>query len=63
MTIKRLKEVDKNLVCKMWPFINHYVVSIKDIYFNNDDLIIVYELIDIFLYAITSILQDRFKPF
>jgi hypothetical protein len=56
VAIKRLKGVDKNSVCEMRLFINHHVVNIKDMYFDNDDLVIIYKLIDIFLYAITNIL-------
>jgi hypothetical protein len=56
VVIKRLKEVNKNLVYKIQPFINDYIISIKDMYFNNNDLVIIYKLIDIFLHTITSIL-------
>lgn len=54
--IKRLKKIDKNLMCEMRLFTNDYVINIKDMYFNNDDLIIVYKLMNIFLRAIINIL-------
>jgi hypothetical protein len=53
--IKRLKEVNKTLVYRMRPFINDYLVNVKDIYFDNNDLVIIYELIDILLHVIISI--------
>jgi hypothetical protein len=39
------------------------VVNIIDMYFNKDDLIIIYKPIDVSLRAVTSILQGPFKAF
>jgi hypothetical protein len=63
MTIKKLERIGKRLIHKMRPFTSDSVVNIKDMYFNNDDLIIIYEPMHISLRQITGILQDPFKPF
>lgn len=63
VAIKRLRGVDKNSAYGMQPFTNDHVVSIEDMYFDNDDLVIIYEPMDISLRAVTSIVQGPFKPF
>jgi hypothetical protein len=56
MAIKRLKRIDKRLTYRMRPFTSDNIINIKDIYFNNEDLVIIYKLIYISLRQITSIL-------
>lgn len=56
VAIKRLKGIDKSLKYRMRPFISDYIVNIRDIYFNNDDLVIIYEQIDRSLRDISGIL-------
>jgi hypothetical protein len=63
VAIKRLKGVDKNSAYLMRLPKNDHVVNIKDMYFDKDDLVIIYESMDISLRAVTSILQGPFKPF
>jgi hypothetical protein len=56
VAIKRLERIDKRLTHRMRPFISDSVVNIKDIYFDNDDLVIIYEPMHISLREITGIL-------
>lgn len=64
VTIKRLNDgVDKSLIRGIRPFISDYVVNIRESYFDSDDLVIIYEQMDISLRSVTSILQAPFKPF
>jgi hypothetical protein len=62
MAIKRLVGVRKMLLYKIKPFTSDYVVSIREIYFENNDLIIIYERIDVSLRHVISILQAPFQP-
>lgn len=62
VTIKRLHSVRKGSMRKIQPFTSEHVVSIRDKHFENDDLVIIYERIDVSLRHVTSILQDPFKP-
>ena len=48
---------------KIAPFRNDYVVSIIETYFDSEDMVIIYEHMDISLRNLTSILQGPFKPF
>jgi hypothetical protein len=56
IAIKRLKRIDKRLTYRMRPFISDSIINIRDIYFNNDDLVIIYKLIHISLRQIIGIL-------
>jgi hypothetical protein len=49
MAIKRLIKVYKMLLYKIKPFISDYIISIKEIYFKNNNLVIIYKLIDVSL--------------
>jgi hypothetical protein len=49
MAIKRLVRVCKMLLRKIKPFISDYIISIKEIYFKNNNLIIIYKRMDILL--------------
>jgi hypothetical protein len=61
--IKRFKGIDQSSTRKIPPFRSDYGVNIKETYFDNDDIVIVYEQMDISLRNVTSILQGPFKPF
>ena len=63
VAIKRLKGIDKSSTRRMRSFTSDHVVSIRDIYFDNDDLVIVYEKMYKSLRDITGILQGPLKPF
>jgi hypothetical protein len=64
VTIKRLKDIiNKSLIYKIQHFISDYVVNIRELYFDKDDLVIIYKQMDISLRHITNILQALFKPF
>jgi serine/threonine protein kinase len=63
VAIKRFKGIDQSSTRKIPPFRSDHVVNIKETYFDNDDMVIVYEQMDISLRNVTSILQGPFKPF
>jgi hypothetical protein len=56
VAIKRLERIDKPLTHRIRSFISNSMVNIRDIYFDNDDLVIIYEVIYILLRQITGIL-------
>jgi hypothetical protein len=62
VAIKRLIGVRKRLLRRIKPFASDHVVSIKETYFENDDLVIIYERMDVSLRHVTSILQGPFQP-
>jgi hypothetical protein len=49
VAIKRLVKVRKMLLYKIKPFISDYVISIKEIYFKNNNLVIIYKRINVSL--------------
>ena len=61
--IKRLKDMNKSLTCKIWLFTSNHVINIRDVYFDNDDIIIFYEEMNITLQNFISILQNFFTSF
>jgi hypothetical protein len=64
VAIKRLNiGIDKSLIRGIQPFTSDHVVNVRESYFDNDDLVIIYEQMDISLRYVTSILQAPFKPF
>jgi len=63
VAIKRFKGIDKSSMRKIKPSRNNYVVSIIETYFEGENMVIVYEHMDISLRNVTSILQGPFKPF
>jgi hypothetical protein len=63
VAIKRLKGIDKSSTNRMRPFTSDHVVNIRDVYFDNDDLVVIYEKMDKSLRDIAGILQGPFKPF
>jgi hypothetical protein len=62
VAIKRLVGVRKMLLRRIKPFTSDHVVSIRETYFENDDLVIIYERMDVSLRHVTSILQAPFQP-
>jgi hypothetical protein len=63
VAIKRLNGIDKSLTRRLRPFISDYIVNVREAYIDYDDLIIVYEQMDISLRYITGLLPSPFKPF
>jgi len=63
VAIKSLKGVDKSSMRGVRSFTSDYVVNIIETYFDNDDLVIIYQKMDISLRRITSILEGPLKPF
>jgi hypothetical protein len=63
VAIKRFKGINKSSMHKIAPFKNDHVVSIIETYFDGEDMVIIYEQMDISLRNVTSILQGPFKPF
>jgi serine/threonine protein kinase len=62
VAIKRLRGIRKGSMRRIRPFTSDHVVSIRDKHFENDDLVIIYERMDVSLRHVTGILQDPFKP-
>jgi len=62
VAIKRLIGVRKRPLRRIKPFTSDHVVSIRETYFENDDLVIIYERMDVSLRHVTSILQGPFQP-
>jgi hypothetical protein len=49
VAIKRLNGIDKSLAHRLQPFISDYIVNVREVYINHDDLVIVYKQMDISL--------------
>jgi hypothetical protein len=47
--IKRLIRACKRLLHRIKPFISNYIISIKEIYFENNNLVIIYKRINVSL--------------
>ena len=62
VAIKRLIGARKRLSRRIKPFTSDHVVSIRETYFENDDLVVIYERMDVSLRHVTSILQGPFQP-
>jgi hypothetical protein len=63
VAIKRLNGIDKSSARRLRPFTSDHVVNVREAYIDHDDLVIVYEHIDISLRHITGLLSSPFKPF
>jgi hypothetical protein len=63
VAIKRFQGIDKSSMRKITLSRNNYVVSIIETFFEGENMVIVYEHMDISLRNVTSILQGQFKPF
>jgi hypothetical protein len=62
VAIKRFNGIRKSSMRRIQPFTSDYVVSIRETYFENDDLVVIYERMDVSLRHVTGILQGPFKP-
>jgi hypothetical protein len=49
VTIKRFNRIRKSLIHKIQPFISNYVISIKETYFKNNNLVVIYKQINVLL--------------
>jgi len=49
VAIKRVKRVDKSPVNRITPFTSDYLVQIRNMYKDGDEIVIVYEIIDVTL--------------
>jgi hypothetical protein len=61
VAIKRLKGLNKASKPRIKPVTSKQVVELKDMFFEDDDLVIVYEQMEISLRAITGIVPGTFK--
>jgi hypothetical protein len=61
VAIKRFHGAHKRSIGKIEPFTSDHVVSIRETFYDNDDLVVVYERMDVSLRQVTSILQGPFK--
>ncbi|KAH8653977.1 hypothetical protein BGZ60DRAFT_568489 [Tricladium varicosporioides] len=62
VAIKRFNGIRKSPMRRIRPFTSDYVVSIQETYFENANLVIIYERMDVSLRHVTGILQGPFKP-
>lgn len=63
VAIKRVKKVDNSLVHRIPSFNSDQLVEIRDMYQDNDDVVIIYEQMDVSLRHITGLLQGPLKAF
>jgi hypothetical protein len=64
VAIKRLKGVKKASKPRIQPFTSNQVVEVKDMFFDDDDdLVIIYEQMEISLRAITGLQPGLFQDF
>jgi len=62
VAIKRLNGISKVSIHIIRPFTNDYIVNIRETYFETDNLVIIYERMDVSLRHVTNILQGPFQP-
>lgn len=63
VAVKRLRAVNQRVKHRIRPFTSDNVVEILDLYFDKDDILIIYEQMDVSLRAITSLQGGPFKSF
>ena len=63
VAVKRVKRRGKGEVLQIPNLNNSNLVSIMDMYLENEEVVIFYEQMDVSLRHITGILQDPLKPF
>lgn len=63
VAVKRLKGVYKAVKHMMVPFTTDQVVNVLKMFFDNNDLVVIYEHMHISLRPVTSILQGSLKDF
>ncbi len=57
VAIKRVKKVDNSLVHRIPSFNSDQLVEIRDMYQDNDDVVIIYEQMDVSLRHMSGLLQ------
>lgn len=62
VAIKRFNGIRKSSMRRIQRFTSDNVVSIRETYFENDDLVVIYERMDVSLRHVTGVLQGPFKP-
>jgi hypothetical protein len=63
VAIKRLNGIDKSSMYRLRPFTSNHMVNVREAYIDHDNLVIVYEQMDISLRHITGLLLSPFEPF
>lgn len=63
VAISRVKKGDKSSAYRKPPFSSDHLVQIRDMYDDGDDVIIVYEIMDVTLRQLTGILQGSLTAF
>ena len=63
ITIKQIRKADKKPVKQISPFSSDYLVKIRNMHNNSDEVIIIYETMNVTLQQLTDILQDLLKVF
>ncbi|KAK3169325.1 hypothetical protein OEA41_008708 [Lepraria neglecta] len=63
VAIKRIKKADESPVSRITPFTSDHLVQIRNMYEDDDDVVIVYETMDVTLRQLTGILQGPLKAF
>jgi len=63
VAIKRVKRVDESPVNRITPFTSDHLVQIRNMYEDGDEIVIVYEIMDVTLRQLTGILQGPLKAF
>ena len=63
VAIKRIKKADERPINRITPFTSDHLVQIRNIYEDGDDIVIVYETMDVTLRQLTGVLQGLLKAF
>ena len=63
VVIKRIKKLDKSFTNRIRPFTSEHLVQIKNMYEDDDDVVIVYETMDVTLRPLTGIRPGPLKAF
>ena len=63
VAIKRMKKTNKSPVNRITSFTSDHLVQIKNMFEDGDDIIIIYETMDVTLRQLTGILRDPLKAF
>ena len=58
VAIKRIKKLNKNLINRIRPFSSDHLVQIRNMYEDDEDVVIVYEAMDVTLRQLTGILRS-----
>ena len=63
VAIKRMKKANKNPVNRIKSFTSDHLVQIKNMFEDGDDIVIIYETMDVTLRQLTGILRGPLKAF